>query len=108
MQSDAVVKYSDVIQHILLRLISGLVMAPLHLFLFQTAKETFCNCVVPTIPFPSHAPDESIRLQQLPVFLAGVLGTSVRMHNQPSLWFASPQCHPQCIAHQFRLHPCKV
>jgi len=50
-----VIKHRDVLQYILLSLISSLVVSPLNPFLFQTAEETFCNSIIKTIPSSVHA-----------------------------------------------------
>lgn len=55
MQSIAVVKHQYVIQDVLLRLVSGLVISPIYPLILQAAEDTFCNGVVPAITFSAHA-----------------------------------------------------
>ena len=55
MQSLAVIKYSDILQNVLLCFMAGLVMPPLAALLLEAAKEAFRNCIIPTISQTTHA-----------------------------------------------------
>jgi len=63
MQPIAVVKHGYVVQHILLRVNSGLVIPPVDSFLFQASEETLCNCIIPAIAFATHAADKAVGFQ---------------------------------------------
>lgn len=54
MQSLSVIKHRDILQNILLRLITGLVVPPLIAFLFKAAK-AFRNRSAPTIFQAAHS-----------------------------------------------------
>ena len=73
MQSLVVIKYGDILQNVLLCFIAGLVMSPLATFLLEAAKETFRNCVIPTISQATHATNKTICFQQIAVCFAGIL-----------------------------------
>lgn len=60
MQSVAVVEHGYIIKYILLCLISGLLVPPLHSLLLQAAKEAFSNCFVPAISFSTHAANKTM------------------------------------------------
>ncbi len=73
MQSLVVIKHGDILQNVLLCFMAGLVMPPLAAFLLETAKETFRNCVIPTISQATHAANKTICFQQIAVCFAGIL-----------------------------------
>jgi hypothetical protein len=51
MQSMTVVKHGDVVQYVLMRFTTCLIMPPLNPLLFQAAKEAFHHGIVPAVPF---------------------------------------------------------
>ena len=55
MQPIAVVKHGYILQHILLRFETCLVVAPLNSLLFQAPEEAFRNRVILTVSFAAHA-----------------------------------------------------
>ena len=63
MQSLVVIKHGDILQNVLLCFMAGLVMPPLTAFPLETTKETFRNCIIPTIPQATHAADKTICFQ---------------------------------------------
>ena len=65
MQSPGVIKHGDVVQDILLGFIPGLIIPPLHSFLFQAPEETFHYGIVPAIAFATHAADKPVSVKQV-------------------------------------------
>jgi hypothetical protein len=63
MQSIAVIKHGYVIQHILLRFESSLVIPPMDSFLLQAPEEAFRNRIIPAITLATHAPDKAMGFQ---------------------------------------------
>ena len=100
----AVIEHGNIFQYVLLCLVSCLVVSPLNTFLFQTAEETFNNSIIPAITLATHATQYSNDLEQSPERLAGILAATVRMMNQPGLWFPAPDSNIQCITDQLCLH----
>ena len=65
MQSAAVVKYGDIVQHILLGFVASLIASPLYPLLLQTAEEALSHGIIPTITFSAHAAFEAMCFEQL-------------------------------------------
>lgn len=61
MQPVAVVPHGNVVHDILLRLLTRLVVAPLHTLLFQAAEEALCHGV-PLISLATHTANKVVGL----------------------------------------------
>jgi len=61
MQSVAVVPHGNIVHDILLRLVTRLVVAPLHTLLFQAAEEALCHGV-PLISLTTHTANKVVGL----------------------------------------------
>jgi hypothetical protein len=63
MQSMDVVEHRDVIQDVLLLLVSCLVISSMYPLTLQAAEETSCNGVVPAITYSANAFNETMCIQ---------------------------------------------
>ena len=64
MQSVAVVPHGNIVHDILLRLVTRLVVAPLHTLLFQAAEEALCHSVIPAISLTTHTANKVVGLDE--------------------------------------------
>ena len=63
MQSLAVIKYSDILQNILLCFMAGLVVSPLATFPLEATKKALSNRIIPAISQATHAANETVCFQ---------------------------------------------
>lgn len=73
MQSMAVIKHGNIVQHILLSCITGLVVAPMDSFLFEATEKAFCHSIIKTIADAAHTPHKAVYFQKLSVLPSGIL-----------------------------------
>jgi hypothetical protein len=94
----------QIIQQTLLCSLFGSEGFVFELLMFQTAEKTFRRCVIPTAPLATHALLHAHHRQMLPIFLAGILTTTVGMVQQAFVGLALPKCHVQGSYTQRRTH----
>lgn len=82
MQTMAVIKHLDVLDHITSRIAPGTINDLSGPFGFQAVKETLRNGIIPAIALSTHTADHAIGAQKLPVITAGILAAAVRVMNQ--------------------------
>lgn len=105
MAPGSIVKDFDVIEDICPGQIAGFVDAFADTFLFQTAKERFGDCVIPTISAPAHALFEIVRLQEIAPVVTAELAALIRVDHEGLLRLASPDSHQQSVQGQLAIRP---
>src|SRR2546428_7567832 len=83
MQPLAIVKHLDKLKDVALRLVTGVKRAVMHQLILQRAKEALSHGVVVAVPAATHAGDQAMLGQDLPIARRGILTTLVRMMNEP-------------------------
>lgn len=72
MQPMTVIKHGNIVQHILLSCITGLVMAPVDSFLFEIAKKAFCHGIVETIAVTAYTTHKAVYFRKLAALPTGM------------------------------------
>ena len=75
-------------------------------FAFQCSEKRFCNCVIPTVSFPTHALDKMMHRQRLAKGFTAILYASIGMDHQPRRWPASPYSAIQRLQNPFMTQGC--
>src|SRR2546427_2097651 len=80
MQPLAIVKHLDKLKDVALRLVTGVKRAVMHQLILQRAKEALSHGVVVAVPAATHAGDQAMLGQDLPIARRGILTTRSEEH----------------------------
>src|SRR5438094_1662773 len=105
MQSIRIVETLDPINQIKSRLRARCISQSIDPFDFQRLEEAFHRRIVPAISLPTHRLHHPVTIDQIPMFLAGVLHAAIGMHDQSCQRLAPPIRHRKGVAHRLRFHP---
>ena len=89
----AVIEHLNVVKDIPPCFFANSIVFVKYSFHFKTAEKTFCNGIIPTVAFATHAANHLISFKQFLKIITTVLTAAIRVKNQPWCWFAMPDSH---------------
>jgi len=104
MQTMAVIKHLDVMDHITSRVAPITVEHSGRPFGFQTVKETLRNSIIPAIALSTHTADRPIAFQKFLVITTGILTATVGVMNQSLSRLPPPISHRKSFRGKRCLH----
>ena len=104
MQTLAIVKHLDIVNHIPPRCFPREIDPMIRSLGFQTAKKSFNHRIIPAITFSAHAANHAMLFQLILVDMAGILAATIRMMEKLFRWLPALDRHGQGVDHQCCFH----